>query len=207
MRAHRHHVRAMLPDQYNPEVDPQEQARAIGLMLRTGTITEVDPDKAMLRFKTGGITTDWLPWFERRAGGAEGGRTWWPPVVGEQGMLLAPGGDLGRAVILPGMFSTAMPAGAKEQGTAREEWNATDFWQWQDGTLQAKCTEEIILTVGEATLSITPEAVRISAGGASLEVAGGVVTAESDVIAGGVSLVNHIHTGVITGPMVSGPPL
>ena len=77
----------MLPNQYNPETDPQEAARAAGTMLRTGTVVEVDTARALLRFKTGDITTDWLPWFETRAGGARGGRTWWPPVVGEQGKL------------------------------------------------------------------------------------------------------------------------
>ena len=125
----------MLPDQYNPETDPQEAARAAGLMLRTGTIDAVDHQSARVRFKTGDITTDWLPWFERRAGGQHGGRSWWPPVVGEQGMLLAPGGDLARAVIMPGIYSTARPAGANQPATAREDWNATDFWQWQRGGL------------------------------------------------------------------------
>ena len=197
---------AMLPDQYNPETDPQEAARAIGMLLRTGTVTEVDVSKALVRFATGDITTDWLPWFERRAGGASGGRSWWPPVVGEQGLLLAPGGDLARAVILPGMFSDAMPAGANQAATAREDFDATDFWQWQDGTLRAECTQSIVLKVGGSTLTITTDAIRMSAGGATLDVASGIVTGESDVVSGGVSLRTHTHTKVMPGPALSGPP-
>ncbi|MFV0680021.1 phage baseplate assembly protein V [Ottowia sp.] len=197
----------MLPDTYNPEADPQDAARVAGMMLRTGTVAEVDVAKAMLRFATGDITTDWLPWLERRAGGTNGGRTWWPPVVGEQGILLAPGGDLARAVVLPGMFSTAMPAGERTAAVARDDFNAADFWQWENGTLSAECTSKIEFGVGDATLTITPEQIALSAGGATLTLAGGIVTASADVVAGGVSLVSHIHTGVISGPMVSGPPV
>ena len=123
----------MLPNQYNPETDPQEAARAAGTMLRTGTVVEVDTARALLRFKTGDITTDWLPWFETRAGGARGGRTWWPPVVGEQGMLIAPGGDLARAVVLPGMFSSAMPAGSADADTMRIDFDEADRIEYQRG--------------------------------------------------------------------------
>ena len=196
----------MLPDQYNPETDPQEAARTVGAMLRTGTVAEVDVQRALVRFKTGGITTDWLPWFERRAGGPQGGRSWWPPVEGEQGLLLAPGGDLARAIVLPGMFSNAMPQGAAEAGTAREDWNTTDYWQWKNGTLDVHSTQKIELAVGAATITITPDAIRLQAGGASVELAGGIVTAEGDVISGSISLRTHKHTGVIPGPALTGEP-
>lgn len=196
----------MLPDQYNPETDPQEAARSAGFMLRTGTVAQVDLQRALVRFQTGDITTDWLPWFERRAGGPQGGRSWWPPVVGEQGMLLAPGGDLARAVILPGMFSTAMPAGSNEPNTAREDWNDTDFWQWQGGDLTVRSQHRIHLAVGDATITITPDAIHMAAGGATLQLAGGIVTASDDVVADGVSLVHHTHTLVTKGQDLSGPP-
>lgn len=189
----------MLPHQYNPETDPQEAARAAGVMLRTGTVKEVDVARALVRFETGGITTDWLPWFERRAGGERGGRSWWPPVKGEQGMLLAPGGDLARAVILPGMFSDAMPAASRQAGTAREDWDDRDFWEWAGGALTVRCTNEVTITVGESSIRITQDAIEMKAGGATLQLAGGIVRASADVRAGRISLVNHVHGGVQTG--------
>lgn len=196
----------MLPHQYNPETDPQEAARAAGMMIRTGTVAAVDLAARRVRFTSGGITTDWLPWLERRAGGGAGGRTWWPPVQGEQGLMLAPGGDLARAVILPGMFSDAMPAGSDQPATERTDWDAQDFWQWQQGRLHVACTHQVLLQVGESSITIEPGRIHMQAGGASLTMAGGIVTASADVVASGISLTKHKHGEVSKGSDKTGRP-
>lgn len=200
----------MLPDEYNPETDPQEAARAQGAMLRTGTIAAVSHARARVRFRSGGLLTDWLPWIERRAGGKKGGASWWPPVAGEQGLLLAPGGDLTRAVVLPGIFSTAMPASERSARVAREDWSEGDFWEWRQknegGALHVQTGASISLAVGDALLRITPREIHLSAGGATLTLGGGVVTASRDVIASGISLTRHVHGGVKPGPSATGRP-
>lgn len=85
----------------------QELARALRNMIRTGVIVETDPDTGRCRVQTGGIVTDWLQWLTHRAGRS---RTWWAPSIGEQVLILAVGGELDTAFVLPGIFSDDHPA-------------------------------------------------------------------------------------------------
>ncbi|BCU54053.1 baseplate assembly protein [Enterobacter kobei] len=85
----------------------QELARVLRNMIRTGIIVETDLDTGRCRVQTGGIYTDWLPWLTQRAGRS---RTWWAPSIGEQVLLLAVGGELDTAFVLPGIFSDDHPA-------------------------------------------------------------------------------------------------
>ncbi|HFE8899913.1 TPA: phage baseplate assembly protein V [Escherichia coli] len=80
----------------------QELARALRNMIRTGVIVEIDLDAGRCRVQTGGIQTDWLQWLTQRAGRS---RTWWAPSVGEQVIILAVGGELDTAFVLPAIFS------------------------------------------------------------------------------------------------------
>lgn len=82
-------------------------ARLLRNLIRTGIVTEVDTARALCRVNTGGITTDWLHWLTPRAGRS---RTWWAPSVGEQVLLLAVGGELDTAFVLPGIYSDDNPA-------------------------------------------------------------------------------------------------
>lgn len=85
----------------------QELARALRNMIRTGIIVETDLDAWRCRVQTGGIQTDWLQWLTQRAGRS---RTWWAPSVGEQVIILAVGGELDTAFVLPAIFSDDYPA-------------------------------------------------------------------------------------------------
>lgn len=85
----------------------QEIARAIRNLIRTGIVTEVDLDEGLCRVQTGGMETTWLNWLTCRAGRS---RVWWAPSVGEQVLLLAVGGELDTAFVLPGIFSDDHPA-------------------------------------------------------------------------------------------------
>ena len=84
-----------------------ELARAIRNMIRTGVIVETDLNVGRCRVQTGGNITDWLQWLTQRAGHS---RTWWAPSVGEQVLILAVGGELDTAFVLPGIFSDDHPA-------------------------------------------------------------------------------------------------
>lgn len=85
----------------------QDLARLLRNLIRVGIITEVDTARALCRVETGGISTDWLHWLTPRAGRS---RTWWAPSVGEQVLLLAIGGELDTAFVLPGIYSDDNPA-------------------------------------------------------------------------------------------------
>lgn len=85
----------------------QDIARAIRNLIRTGIVTDVDPVGGLCRVQTGGMQTTWLNWLTCRAGRS---RVWWAPSVGEQVLLLAIGGELDTAFVLPGIFSDDNPA-------------------------------------------------------------------------------------------------
>ncbi|CFR19848.1 phage baseplate assembly protein V [Yersinia kristensenii] len=85
----------------------QELARMLRNMIRTGVIVETDLIAGRCRVQTGGIYTDWLQWLTHRAGGS---RTWWAPSVSEQVLILAVGGELDTAFVLPGIFANDHPA-------------------------------------------------------------------------------------------------
>ena len=85
----------------------QELARAIRTLIRSGVVTEDDTVQGLCRVQSGGIQTTWLNWLTTRAGRS---RTWWAPSVGEQVLLLAIGGELDTAFVLPGIFSDDSPA-------------------------------------------------------------------------------------------------
>jgi phage baseplate assembly protein V len=84
-----------------------ELARLMRNMIRTGIIVEIDIDAGRCRVQTGGMQTTWLNWLTARAGRS---RVWWAPSVGEQVLILAIGGELDTAFVLPSIFSDDHPA-------------------------------------------------------------------------------------------------
>nr|DAW16766.1 MAG TPA: baseplate assembly protein V [Caudoviricetes sp.] len=95
------------PSRMNNLNSLQEIARAIRNLIRTGIVTDVELDEGLCRVQTGGMQTTWLNWLTCRAGRS---RVWWAPSVGEQVLLLAIGGELDTAFVLPGIFSDDNPA-------------------------------------------------------------------------------------------------
>lgn len=92
-------------------------------LARMGTVVEVRHTKpARCRVKLGDNTTDWLPWIAGRAAGKQGSK-WWPPVKGEQCMVLSPGGDLSQGVALLGAYSDSMDAPSDGAGVDRTQWS------------------------------------------------------------------------------------
>ncbi|EMP4585808.1 phage baseplate assembly protein V [Enterobacter hormaechei] len=85
----------------------QDILRLLRNLIRSGVIIETDLDAGRCRVQTGGIVTDWLQWLTSRAGHS---RTWWAPSVGEQVLILAVGGELDTAFVLPAIFSDDFPA-------------------------------------------------------------------------------------------------
>lgn len=123
----------------------QEIARAIRNLIRTGIVTDVDHKEGLCRVQTGGIQTTWLNWLTTRAGRS---RTWWAPSIGEQVLLLAIGGELDTAFVLPGVFSDDNPA----PSTSADAWHVL----FPDGAVIEYEPETSVLTVsGIKTADIT----------------------------------------------------
>lgn len=89
------------------KIQLNEIMRLMRNVVRTGVVVETDLDTGRCRVQTGGLITDWLQWLTQRAGRS---RTWWAPSIGEQVLILAVGGELDTAFVLPGIFSDDHPA-------------------------------------------------------------------------------------------------
>lgn len=171
-------------------IAPLDLLRRLENLLRPGTVQAVDHAAARVRIASGDLLTDWLPWVERRAGTSS---TWSPPTVGEQCLLLCPGGEMAAGLVLVGLYSDNHPAPVDDPDVHRTV--------YADGAVieydQAAHTLSATLPAG-ATVNIT------APGGITLDTP--TVTVTGDVVASGISLVNHIHGGVRAGGETSGAP-
>lgn len=80
-------------------MDIVELSRLLENLIRIGTVHSVDHDARRCRVQCGKLTTEWLRWFERRAGET---KTWDPPTVGEQCFILSPSGVPENGMVIYG---------------------------------------------------------------------------------------------------------
>jgi phage baseplate assembly protein V len=170
-----------------------ELERIVGRLLRYGTVSDADHPAGRVRVcydhdEAGNpIRTGWLPWFTHRAGAD---RTWWPPTVGEQVMVLSPFGAMECGMVLPAGYSDAAPAPSTDPDT-----HTTVY---QDGT-----KIEYNRVIHRLTLNVMGDVVANVQGNVDAVVGGTV-----DVVAGGAVSVDApaIHhnggVGVVTGECV-----
>lgn len=91
----------------NTELQLADLARRVANMIRTGRIAAVDHAGPRVRVQSGDLLTEWLPWQTRRAGNT---RTWDPPTVGEQVMVLSPSGEPAAGMVIPALYCQDHPA-------------------------------------------------------------------------------------------------
>lgn len=216
----------------DPSLAISELQRLLHNLVRVGVISDVDhggPDRpARVRVAIGELTTDWRPYHECRAGGTT---TWNPPTVGEQATVLSPSGDLGAAVVLVGLNSTAHPAPGNS--------HSQTITRYPDGAVvqydHAAHAMAVTLPAGGTAVLTAPGSVTIDSpqttmtghclvkgtltyqggmmGSGVAEGAGetaqikGTLRTTEDVVAGDISLRNHPHGKVQTGNDTSGGPL
>jgi len=173
----------------------------VGDLVREGTVVSRDLTAGTARVQFADeLTTGDLPWLASRAGST---RTWSPPAIGEQVVVIAPEADTARGIIIGSLSSDAHPHPANDGSTLTE---------YEDGARIGYDPEAHALTAilpGGATVHID------ASGGLSIKgpvtVDGdirstGTITADTDVIGGGKSLKSHTHGGVQSGGAFSGPP-
>ncbi|UXY16728.1 phage baseplate assembly protein V [Chitiniphilus purpureus] len=204
-------------------------ARRLESLLRFGTIAQVDPGRARCTVTTGGITTEWLPWFALRAGRTQ---CWNPPTVGEQCLVLAPSGELAGGVVLLGMFSEASPAPSSDPDEtltvypdgATLRYNHATHAMTIDGiaSLVVNASDRITLRAGRELVLDTPQATSTNqhtieglltylaglighggSGGGST-ITGPITQTGGALSSNGVVLDNHRHPESI-GDMTGGP--
>lgn len=161
-----------------------ELERRVSLMMRGGTVAEVDPAKGLVRLKIGtGANGDLLsPWIGYgQMGGAL--KVHSSPSVGQQMAMFAPSGALDQAIALPMGFSDAnpSPSGAGDQS---------------------------VLTFGSATITLAGGGLTIAVGGVSMVISGGGVEITGGAVThNGVNIgATHKHGGVSTGGAQTAQP-
>ena len=151
-----------------------ELLRRLENILRPGAIAAVDHDAGKVRVVSGSITTNWLPWFERRAGNV---RTWCPPSVGEQCLVLSPGGDLSSGMVLVGLNSESHPAPSDSPSLNRIEF-----------------PDDAVIDYDHASHTLTFNVAHVRINGKSLT--------HNDINIGAT----HVHSDVMSGLSNTGAP-
>jgi len=169
--------------------------RRLDNLIRLGTIAAVDHQAARCTVSSGGLRIPNLPWLALRAGASS---DWDPPTVGEQCILLGPSGEPAQGIALIGLYSRQRPAPSNSANLRRRT--------YPDGAVIDYDHASHTLT---ATLPNGGKAQLVAPGGVSIlgdvDITG-TVTVSEDVIAAGISLVNHVHGGVQGGPSNTGAP-
>jgi len=80
--------------------------RRLSNLVRVGVVESVDLPNARCRVTIGELLTAPLPFLTAKAGPD---KTWHPPEVGEQVIVLAPSGELTAGFVLGGVYTTSNP--------------------------------------------------------------------------------------------------
>ncbi|MDG7052492.1 MAG: phage baseplate assembly protein V [Wolbachia endosymbiont of Alcedoecus sp.] len=139
-----------------------ELNRKLANIIRVGLVKEIDHEKARVRVKVGEFLTDYLPWIIHRAGED---KTWSPPSIDEQVIVLSPGGELALGVVLPAIYQQKYPP-----PECQETVNILEF---RDGTklsydsdknhLEIDVVDKITLKVGESGIEMTKDNIKLNA--------------------------------------------
>ena len=185
-----------------PMAQSQDPEQLTGQVIQLGIIASVDHANATCTVETGDITTGDLPWIAQRAGSV---RSWSPPTVGEQCVILSPEGDMASAFVVLGLYSDACPPPSTNPDIVHLE--------FADGAVIAydQAAHALAVTLpdgGTATID-APGGATINGDvtiNGNVNVAG-TVDASDDVLGGGKSLKSHKHSGVQAGGAQTGAPV
>lgn len=135
-----------------------ELFRLISNLIRIGTVFAVDLKSrpAKVRVASGDLQSNWLPWMELRAGRT---RTWNPPTVGEQVIVLCPDGDPAGGVVLTGLNSEAIPAPSDSEAEHVTDYpdGARIAYDHQAGKLTAVGIKSAFVEASESATVKCPE--------------------------------------------------
>lgn len=213
----------------HPDTAHLDTLRRLDNLVRLGRIAAIDPDVARCRVQTGGNLTGWLPWLTQRAGTT---RTWCPPTVGEQVIILSPSGEPAGGIVLTGLYSELVEAPSTASAEhitdypdgARIAYNhathALTVTGIDTATVQAAthvtvdCPQSTItgnvLIQGTCTVQglLTYQAGLSGAGGgAGTTISGPITQSGGNLTSNGIVLHTHKHSGVQTGAGQTGAPV
>ncbi|MBH2974466.1 phage baseplate assembly protein V [Serratia marcescens] len=204
-----------------------ELYRLLCNLVRTGVVAEVDLTTQRCRVTSGQLSTTWLPWLTHRAGRS---RTWWAPSVGEQVVLLAIGGELSTAFVLPALYNDASPAPSASAdawhvafpdgaiieyepdtgalsatGVKSAAIQASDSISAESQQVTVKASVKIMLDTPEVACSnhLSAKTFSVTEGG---EMSGDITHSGGTFSSNGIVVDDHKHGGVQTGGGQTGKP-
>jgi phage baseplate assembly protein V len=170
-------------------------------LIRLGTISAVtlSPPRCTVLFgdpdaDDGDIETPPIRWLMVRSGAT---RKWSAPTVGEEVVLLCPDGQVGNGVALCGLSNDNFPPAGS---------TLAEIIAFADGAILSYDPEAHQLS---ATLPAGATAIIKAPGGITLDAdvhVTGKLTVDDDVVAGGVSVLTHVHQQITRGTDLSGTP-
>lgn len=175
-----------------------ELHRRIENIIRFGTIAEVDYQHCTARVKCGEILTDFLPFLTLRTGTT---KTWSPPTLNEQCVVLAMSGELTTATILTGLYTQNCPSDDPDLHIIQFADGAVIKYHQKNHHLEVSGIATASMMISDSMQIHCPQ-IDIF-GDVNIQ---GTVRSEGDQIAGGISQINHIHGGVASGPATTGEP-
>ncbi|PQZ91929.1 MULTISPECIES: phage baseplate assembly protein V [Pseudomonas] len=183
-------------------------SRMLENLIRFGVIAAVQMEPPRVQVKTGALDTAWLPWLALRAGADQ---EWDPPTVGEQVILLSPSGQIANGVVVTGLFSDHIPANGNRAGLHRRTYADGAVIEYDsvahhlNATLPESGTTSLVSKGGINIIGpINHQGDYNQTGNQNVV---GRVDVSEDVVAAGVSLVNHLTSGVKQGDDQSGRPV
>lgn len=206
----------------NTETLLADLARRVANMIRAGRIAEVDHAGPRVRVQSGDILTGWLPWQTHRAGNT---RTWNPPTVGEQVMILSPSGEPAAGMVIPAFYCQDHPAPSSSQDTHVTEYpdGATISYNHasgalaasgiQTGTIQAAVSVTLDTPLTHCTGKLTVDdllsygnGIAGTGGSNNNTITGDLTHSGGSLSSNGIVLDTHTHTGVQPGGGSTGGP-
>ncbi|CRM18747.1 phage baseplate assembly protein V [Pseudomonas sp. 24 R 17] len=183
-------------------------SRMLENLIRFGVIAAVQMVPPRVQVKTGTLTTAWLPWLALRAGADQ---EWDPPTVDEQVILFSPSGQLANGIVVTGLFSDHIPANGNRAGLHRRTYADGAVIEYDsvahhlNATLPDRGTTSVVSKGGINIIGpINHQGDYNQTGNQNVV---GRVDVSEDVVAAGVSLVNHLTSGVKQGEDQSGRPV
>lgn len=187
---------------------PQEDIPAdLASLIRIGTVIEVDLAEARCIVRFGDpddpepAQTGPIRWLTPRAGLT---RVWSPPSVGEQVLIVCPDGQIGAAVAVMAIVQDAFPP----LGSTTAE--MIEFADGAKLTYDPDSHELLAVLPAGGKVDITADGGITLRGDVTIEgsvTVSETLTAADDVVADGVSLKSHKHSGVQAGGAQTGEPV
>ncbi|BBE51140.1 Baseplate assembly protein [Ferriphaselus amnicola] len=173
-----------------------ELARRLKNLIRIGTVDEVSlAPRPRCRVLVDGALTGWMQMSMKRAGTT---RRWEPLTVGEQVVILSPSGTAEAGVVIPlGLYSNAIAPATHSPDVDETTYPDGAVIRYNHVTGALSATGIQTATV-QADTQVTVDC--------PLTHYTGNIVCDGDVVASGISLINHTHGAVMPGAGSTGAP-